>query len=53
MNFKGIIDITLNNNISDISFVITDNGLGFKNSHGKYKRYFKSIFYYKEKQVLV
>ena len=31
MNFKGIIDITLNNNISDISFVITDNGLGFKN----------------------
>jgi two-component system nitrogen regulation sensor histidine kinase NtrY len=28
-DFKGNIDITLNNNVSDISFVIIDNGLGF------------------------
>jgi len=32
-DFKGKIDIILNNNSSNISFIITDNGLGFgKNS---------------------
>ena len=29
INIKGKIDITLNNNISDIDFVIIDNGIGF------------------------
>ncbi|MDB9936631.1 ATP-binding protein [Candidatus Pelagibacter sp.] len=30
IDFKGIIDISLNKNISDINFVIIDNGLGFE-----------------------
>jgi len=29
VNFKGKIDIVLNDNVSDISFIIVDNGLGF------------------------
>ena len=49
MNFKGIIDITLNNNISDISFVITDNGLGFKNLKENIKDILNPYFTTKKK----
>ena len=49
MNFKGIIDITLNNNISDISFVITDNGLGFKNFKENIKDILNPYFTTKKK----
>ena len=38
-SFKGRIDITLNDNTSDIDFVIFDNGLGF----GKFKDSIKDI----------
>ena len=49
MNFKGIIDISLNNNISDISFVITDNGLGFKNFKENIKDILNPYFTTKKK----
>ena len=49
MNFKGIIDITLNNNISDISFAITDNGLGFKNLKENIKDILNPYFTTKKK----
>ena len=49
MNFKGIIDITLNNNISDISIVITDNGLGFKNLKENIKDILNPYFTTKKK----
>ena len=49
MNFKGIIDIALNNNISDISFVITDNGLGFKNFKENIKDILNPYFTTKKK----
>ena len=39
VNFKGNIDIILNDNASDISFIIVDNGLGF----GKFKDEIKDI----------
>ena len=49
MNFKGIIDIALNNNISDISLVITDNGLGFKNFKENIKDILNPYFTTKKK----
>ena len=49
MNFKGIIDIVLNNNISNISFVITDNGLGFKNFKENIKDILNPYFTTKKK----
>ena len=48
-NLKGIINITLNNNTSDISFVITDNGLGFKNFKGNIKDILNPYFTTKKK----
>ena len=30
LNFKGVINVSLDENISDIDFIIIDNGLGFK-----------------------
>jgi len=39
VDFKGKIDITLSENISDITFIITDNGLGF----GLFKEKIKDI----------
>jgi len=48
-NLKGIINITLNNNASDISFVITDNGLGFKNFKGNIKDILNPYFTTKKK----
>ncbi|MDB2470819.1 ATP-binding protein [Candidatus Pelagibacter bacterium] len=49
MNFKGIIDIALNNNISDVSLVITDNGLGFKNFKENIKNILNPYFTTKKK----
>ena len=47
--FKGKIDITLSNNVSDISYVIIDNGLGFGMLEGNIKDILNPYFTTKEK----
>ena len=49
IDFKGIIDISLINNTSDITFVIIDNGLGFKNFKGNIKNILNPYFTTKKK----
>ena len=46
---KGNIDIILNDNVSDISFIITDNGLGFGEFKDKIKDVLNPYFTTKEK----
>ncbi len=48
-NFKGIIDIILNDNELDIVFVIIDNGLGFKKFINNIKNILNPYFTTKEK----
>jgi len=48
-NFKGQIDIQLNDNMSNIDFIITDNGLGFKKFANKVKDILNPYFTTKEK----
>tara|TARA_B110000444_G_scaffold247138_1_gene269399 strand:- start:167 stop:1012 length:846 start_codon:yes stop_codon:yes gene_type:complete len=48
-NFKGIIDIILNDNELDIIFVIIDNGLGFKKFTNNIKNILNPYFTTKEK----
>ena len=47
--FKGNIDISLNNNISDINFVIIDNGLGFEKFRNNIKDLLNPYFTTKKK----
>ncbi len=49
INFKGIIDITLNDNTSDMDFVIVDNGLGFGAFTGNLKDILNPYFTTKKK----
>ena len=48
-NFKGKIDIILNNNVSDVDFVIIDNGLGFGAFKDNIKNLLNPYFTTKEK----
>ena len=48
-NFKGKIDIRLNNNVSIIDFIITDNGLGFEKFADNIKNILNPYFTTKEK----
>ena len=49
INFKGKIDITLNDNDAGINFIITDNGLGFEIFADKIKDIVNPYFTTKEK----
>ena len=49
INFKGIIDIALNDNTSDMDFVIVDNGLGFGSFTGNIKDILNPYFTTKNK----
>ena len=49
VNFKGKIDIRLNNNLSKIDFIITDNGLGFAEFADNIKNILNPYFTTKEK----
>ena len=49
INFKGIIDITLNDNTSDMNFVIVDNGLVFGAFTGNLKDILNPYFTTKKK----
>ena len=49
INFKGIIDIILNDNTSDMDFVIVDNGLGFGAFTGNLKDILNPYFTTKKK----
>ena len=48
-DFKGIIDINLDNNASDINFIIIDNGLGFEMFKDNIKDVLNPYFTTKEK----
>jgi len=48
-DFKGKIDIVLNNNVSDIDFIIIDNGLGFGMFDNNIKDVLNPYFTTKEK----
>ena len=49
VNFKGKIDIRLNNNLSKIDFIIIDNGLGFAEFADNIKNILNPYFTTKEK----
>jgi len=49
VDLKGIIDVTLNENVSDIEFVIIDNGLGFGIFKNNIKNILNPYFTTKEK----
>jgi two-component system nitrogen regulation sensor histidine kinase NtrY len=48
-NFKGIINIEINNNDDYIEFIIIDNGIGFKNFKNKIRNILNPYFTTKEK----
>jgi len=48
-NFDGKIDLILNNNVSNIDFIITDNGLGFEKFNDKIRDILNPYFTTKEK----
>ena len=48
-NFKGKIDITLYDNISDVDFIILDNGFGFNNFRDNIKNLLNPYFTTKKK----